>query len=229
MNWESSILNKIYRTKDFKISFINTNCLKDKSAYIEKITKYLELYSLESFQIRINDNAALHKLKPNKNTFYFSFNLNSYFYLYSSIFDVENKYINHYSIWEIEGTDKDELQEEKERKGKYFANLLKKFLFRFLFSNEYEDLLNDIPLKEYFRKLDCHFKFRNYLLGNSVTLYDIILLSILFSYKENTKNYVNIIDSYEDFMKSGEENNDKIEFKHLQRWIFTVKEYSAIE
>lgn len=230
MNWESSILNKIYRTKNFKISLINVNHLKDKSPYLEKVNLLLDQYNLRECKIRINENAALYKLKQNKNTFYFSFNLNSYFYLYASFFEVENKHLDYSSIWESEGSHENELtSDEKETKGKMLSDLLKIVLLKFLFSNEFEDIINDIPLKEYFRRFDCHFKFKNYLLGNSVSLYDIILLSILFSNKENAKKYVNIIDSFEDFVKITEEEKEKIEFKHLQRWIFTIKDYSAIE
>jgi len=173
MNWEGSILNKIYRTKDFKIGLINMNKLKDKSAYIEKMNSYLNIYNLNQdiVQIRINDNAALYKLKPNKNTFYFSFNLNSYVYLYASFFEIENNHINYSSIWESEGgssqdlfQEKIEKNENKEKKGKAFSDVMKTFLFRFLFANEFEDFSNDVLLKEYYKKLDSHFKFRNYLI-----------------------------------------------------------------
>ncbi len=235
MNWESSILNRIYRTNDFKISFININNLKDKGSYIMKIKEILELYKLDKYKIVLNSNGALLKNKPNNNTFYFSFNLNTYFYLYSTIFTIESKHVNYanfcdaYFISERGEYDKENnLQgNDLEQKGKDYSYCIKCFIFKFLFTNEYEDSIDDISLAEYYEKFDKFFRYRNFLIGNEITHYDIILYSILFLYKENTSKFIDLFIPFDLFMKKEEKEN--ILYKYFQRWVFAIRNFSLIE
>jgi len=229
MNWESSILNRIYRTNDLKFTIVNINNIKDKQTYIKKLNEFLLLYQLNESNIRINSNGALYKLNNNKNTFYFSFNLNVHFYLYANFFDAETKHVKYASYWKFYFYNENDqmVKEEDIILGKKLSNSLKTLLLKFLYSNEYEDLLNDIPLEEYYKKFNDYFKFRNFLIGNEISLYDVVLLSILFLYKEKTNIYLDVIIPFDEFIKK--ENKDKIKYKHLQRWIFTIRDYCSVE
>ena len=101
MNWEGSVLNRIYKTLDFKINPPNYNKLAQnaKLSVIEKNIEKLTFYelnndkSLFNLNIRTNSNCALYQLNFDRSTFYYSIYINWYFNTYTEIFNLGRKYI----------------------------------------------------------------------------------------------------------------------------------------
>jgi hypothetical protein len=220
MSWESAILNRIYRTNEFKINTYHINNLQCKKLYIKKIEDLLMKFNLNKKSIFISkETGALFNLQENKKPFYFSYNTNLIFYLYSSFFSFEEKYINYKKLIfrNNEGVfytscEDNNINNEVEeiQKGKNYANLVKDFLFNFLFSleflsdNKFE--FSPITIDEFFNKYNNHFKFNSYLIGDDFSLYDIILLSILINFKEKICSYIDLDISIEEFKEKAKYN-----------------------
>ncbi len=83
MLWECSILNKIYKSLEFKVNPPNFPKLSNttKPALMKKIKNSLEEYNLSDYNsdilfnlnIQINPDWALYHLYPNNTTYYFSY------------------------------------------------------------------------------------------------------------------------------------------------------------
>ena len=224
MNWESSILNRIYRTNEFKINVTNINNLKDKSFYIKKLKEFIEIHKLYELNIFLNNNAALYKLKPNKKTLYFSYTLNFYFYLYASLFEKGRSYIDLSKI-NLANFYKDLLSDESY--ATLYSEKLKVFLFDFLFSQEYQEENSLDLIKSFYEKLNNFFKHKTYLIGNQISYFDIILFSIFFNFKNNTEKFIDLFSNLENYLKS--ELSKDCRYKHIQRWIFTIKAYCELK
>lgn len=239
MNWEASILNKIYRTNIFKISTINLNNVPDKSKIIEKLNRFLEEYNLKNQNIRINKQAALYKIKPNKNSFYFGYDINTYFYLYASFFDLEKNVLD-YSLYDFSQDESRQMQERKAF-GKKYSDEIKNFIFKFLFCQEYENNepgdSSNLKLQDYYDKINKSLQYSNHIIGSNISHYDIIIFSIMLVFKNNTSRYIDIFVSHEDFIKNlplNDNGNNSINHKnckypHLQRWVFMVKSFCQLE
>lgn len=63
MNWEPSVLNRIYKSSDFKINIISLSNIKEKSKYIEKLHNLIEKYNLQNFNLKVSKGGALYKKK----------------------------------------------------------------------------------------------------------------------------------------------------------------------
>jgi hypothetical protein len=171
MNWELSVLNRIYKTLDFKLSQENINKLKNKTRYINQVTEMLNKYGLFKKGFRINSNGAIYKIKENKNTKYFNYITNYTFNIFCNFFEVEHKHLN-YTNLDFTGLVN---SQEKHIDGKVYADGLKEFLIEFLFTYE----LNKAEFKNIIQKINKYFEFRTFVIGNDISPYDIVLLSIL--------------------------------------------------
>ena len=89
MLWESSILNKIYKTNAFKINPPNFPKLPEnvKPTLMKKIKDTLDEFNLSdntyflfNLNIQINTDCALYHLYSNNTTYYFSFLTNYLYY-----------------------------------------------------------------------------------------------------------------------------------------------------
>ena len=70
--------------------------MKCKKKYIKIIKDLLSKFNLDEKNIFINNTTgALFKIEKNKKTFYYSYNTNIFFYLYSCFFSLEEKYIDY--------------------------------------------------------------------------------------------------------------------------------------
>lgn len=215
MNWEHSVLNKIYKTTDFKITTTNINAIKNKTNYIAKQEQNIEKYDLASIGLNVNSIGALYIRKGDKNTIYFDYNTNYYFLLYNNFFEIEDKYVNfddyEYQGLLIEITENGDCDKKlKIIDGKVYCNFFKTYLLKLLFIRE----INDEEFLSAIREINNYLSFRTFLVGNNISLYDVILLSIL----QNWKNWKNI----NQYLKG--EN-----FCHINRYISFVEKYLEID
>lgn len=165
MNWESSVLNRIYRTLEFKISPPSYNKLstKAKQVLIPKIKEHIDYYglannkkSLFGMNIGVNENCALYNLNEDNSTYYFNIYTNWYFYIYVQIFELGAKYIEE---------DKDLVYKWEN----YFLHLL--------FLKEVNETMFNKEIKT---NLNKHFQYKNFILNN-FSYFDIVLFSIMFN------------------------------------------------
>ena len=200
MLWESSILNRIYKTNVFKINPPNFPKLAEnvKPTLMKKIKDTLDEFNLSdntyflfNLNIQINTDCALYHLYSNNTTYYFSFLTNYLYYHFFNFFKIGRKYINKdnydtndeklISKWEI-----------------YIIHLLfLKELNLIKFQNELENNINTF------------FKYNNFIL-NSLSYFDLILYSIIF-----------LSPIYKTIINSQNEN-----FKNIKRWcLYQIKYY----
>jgi ankyrin repeat protein len=208
MNWEHSVLNRIYKTLDFKANVPNLDKLKDKTSYIKKVNELIDKYNLRGTGLYINPNGALHYVfylpTGKKSTFYFDYTTNYYFLLFTNFFEIENKFIN-YEDYTLEGYKKyksendEEITEMKKFEGREYTEMMKTYLLKLLFIRENNKILFNLELK----KINDYLKFRTFIIGHDVSHYDVVLLSIIHSWKNK-----------EDRVKYFESGN----LLHLLRW-----------
>lgn len=202
MNWEGSVLNRIYRASDFKISPPNYNRLAEnaKFAVIEKNNEKLAFYelnndkSLFNLNIRTNSNCALYQLNSDKSTFYYSIYVNWCFNTYTEAFHLGRKYL---------------LANSKENKIELFYKWEKYFL-HLLFLKEFNEKLFINEIKT---NLNKHFQFSNFIL-KQFSYYDVVLLSIIY----NTNFYHQIM----------KENNNN-ETIYFRRWLIYSHDYLSLD
>ena len=204
MNWEGSVLNRIYKTLDFKINPPNYNKLAQnaKLSVIEKNIEKLTFYelnndkSLFNLNIRTNSNCALYQLNFDRSTFYYSIYINWYFNTYTEIFNLGRKY--------IETNTKENNKNEIELLYKW-----EKYFLHLLFLKEFDEKLFITEIKG---NLNIHFQFSNFILKN-FSYYDVVLLSLIY----NTNIYHKIFQ---------EKNNEALYFR---RWLIYTHEYLSLD
>lgn len=188
MNWEHSVLNRIYKTLDFKVNVTNLGKLKDKSNHINKINELIDKYNLRDIGLKINSNGALYTVfnlpTGKKSTYYFDYLTNYYFLLYTNFFAIENKFIN-YDDYTLEGIkrfkseNEEELTEIKTFEGEDYSEMMKSYLLKLFFFRENNKSQFLLEIK----KINDYLKFRTYIIGHDISHYDVVLLSIIDSWK----------------------------------------------
>ena len=168
MNWECSVLNRIYRTKLFKFNVPSFTKLNGKvqNETINKINNWLIKFELDKENLHVNTDCALYYLYSGTNkTFYYSINTNIMFYIYVNIFNLSEKVV-------ILNDRKEDIQ--------YWQKYLLKLLFikersQTDFKSEIINTLNG----QHFNHEHHQEKF---ILGNLFSYIDVVLYSIMFNY-----------------------------------------------
>jgi hypothetical protein len=171
MNWEAAVLNRIYKTSDFKISNESLNKIKNKSKYAQEVLNNIQKYKLYEKGFRVNTNGAIYKLKENGNTKYFGYITNHTFNLFSNCFDKEDRFLD-YSSLDFEGTINSEI---KVIPGKVYTDCLKYYIMELLF-------IGEVNREEYNQRLvglNKYLEFRTFIVGNEISPYDVFILCVL--------------------------------------------------
>ncbi len=200
MLWESSILNRIYKTNVFKINPPNFPKLAEnvKPTLMKKIKDTLDEFHLSNnpnflfnLNIQINNDCALYHLYSNNTTYYFTFLTNYLYYHFFNFLKIGRKFIN---------KDNNEINDEKliSKWEIYITHILfLKELNLNKFQNELENNINTF------------LKYNNFIL-NTLSYFDLILYSIIFS----SPLYKTIINSHND------------NYKNIKRWcLYQIKYY----
>lgn len=203
MLWESSLANKIYKSKKFSASF-NVNKLKDKHSFIENVQLNLQYYSLKDYNV--SSNGCIFTIDKFNGAYYFNYKINSLFNLYINLFNTEkDKVLSHIEkfanidIKNIKNNLFLILNKYNKDIDKSTNNLndllylLQRTLLKLLLSKTpRQDIIDFIKhnLSDYLSKIDINSnKSDLYLLTHvSPTIYDIILISIIL---ENIDEIIN--------------------------------------
>ena len=204
MLWECSILNKIYKTLEFKVNPPNFPKLSNtiKPTLMEKIKNSLEEYNLSDYKsdilfnlnIQINPDCALYHLYPNNTTYYFSFFTNYCYFHYLHFLQVGRN-----------------INKDKDNKEITSEELIPKweiYLTHLLFIKELNLTKFQTELEN---NLNIFFKYNSFIL-NTISYFDLILYSIIFS----SPLYKTIIHSSDE------------KYKYIKRWCIFQKNYYDI-
>ncbi len=244
MNWESSLLNKIYKTMDFKLKNPNilalqqqkdkrklnkkgddNNIIKDDSdkniqntnSFPKIIGNLIEKYELNLANLKSNKKGAIYKVKENKNVEYLDYFINYMFYHYCHFFSLDHKYIPKEDIMNL---NKEILQLLNKHNIQYNGqeeNAFYFFVFLMLFNK------NNSKLTEFY------FGVMNQLLSGKISIYDtqttshdIVILSIFYYsilHREKEK-YFNTFRNIEKWYINME---SKLEIKYLYYKIVSTR------
>lgn len=180
MNWEQNYLNRIHKTEKFKVIFKNPCQIKNKIEYLSRVEYFLSRYTNSNF--KVNKNGAIYLKVSPKKTFYFDYLTNYMFNAYCHFFTMEEEF----------GVE----CESKHLKEKWRVLLID---LHFMKSYDKEKFTQFLKME-----LNEFFKFRNFLIGYEVSIYDVVLLSII---------------QYSHLWKDKEESFTKSEFLSIGRWI----------
>lgn len=203
MNWESSLLNKIYKTIEFKvknpnilalqqqkkekINLINkeqdgnipkddsNKNLQNKNPFPKLISSLIEKYELNLSNLKSNKKGAIYRVKENGNTEYFDYITDYMFYQYCHFFSFDEKYI---PKQKIEFLNKEILillnKYNIQYNGKQ-ENAFYYFAFLMLFNRN-----NSNSTNIYFSVINDLLSDRIFLYDTQPTSHDIVLLSIFY-------------------------------------------------
>ena len=229
MNWECSLLNKIYKTMEFKpktknlldlqqqkelrkdnkkenLSIIinkndHQNKNKKEKLFPKTISSVIEMFQLSYAKIKSSKKGAIYMVKSDKNCQYFDYFTNLMFYQFCNFFILDEKYISNEDLSTINNIFLNILINNKiEYKG-LEKNAFYYYIFVMFFNKD------DKNLSEFFFNIINDFlESRVYVNNNQPTSHDIVILSTFFNsalYKEK--------QSY--FLK----------FKNIERWFTLLK------
>jgi len=196
MYWEQAILNRIYKTMDFKIPIANINLVKDKAGYKKRIENYIEKYNID---IKCNDNGALYRKTNEGIVEYLDYHTNYLFLVFMYSFELEHKFIKYedynltiiYSI--CEDNDENTIKIPHQfYEGLSYSHYFKKLLIDLLLIRE--NIKVDTFMGQ-LKKIDDHLRFRSFLIGYNASHYG--KLSFVYVFRYISINYYNQLHNME--------------------------------
>lgn len=203
MNWECSLLNKIYKTMDFKLKNCNILALQQQkeqrklnkkpeeklktkqaqqvvyentNSFPTIVSGLLIKYNLHLANYKSNKRGAIYKKKENGHCVYFDYFANYMFYQFCHFFQLDEKYISKKQFNKINIDFKAFLEKLNLQYDGPVENSFYYFTFLMFFNR------NDKNLSEkFFTLIDFYLESQPYLNGNQPTSHDIVCLSTFYN------------------------------------------------